>query len=257
MIFEQKYSSSKGNLYYVTASNGRKLLIDPGVSWKRLSECGLTDIEAVICGHLHKDHSRSLKDVAKAKISVYASRETLESQELLRDPNTHVVAGNTLVKLDSFQVLAFKVCHDCKEPLGYIVREKATNEYLLFAVDTNNIEYDFRKFKFSIVAIECSYDIKILQQRLDSGEVNEYYARRLISSHLEKLMTRTYLSKFCDLSKCREIHLLHLSDDNIDREATMAEFEKEFKIKTIICNTKPVKPKTLTDEQLNKYKATA
>jgi len=44
-----------------------------------------------------------------------------------------------------------------------------------------------------------------------------------------------YLDRHCDLSKCKEIHLLHLSRENIaDPEALRKEFEERYFIPTFV-----------------------
>jgi hypothetical protein len=57
-------------------------------------------------------------------------------------------------------------------------------------------------------------------------------AKRLLTSHMEKQNAMNYLQEFCDLSKCRQIHLLHCSGDNMDKEKVRIEFEKKFFIET-------------------------
>ena len=73
-----------------------------------------------------------------------------------------------------------------------------------------------------------------MQDRVDRQDINETLAKRLLLSHMEKENTKRYLREFCDLSCCRQIHLLHCSRDNIDAEAVRKEFEDEFFIETII-----------------------
>jgi len=99
---------------------------------------------------------------------------------------------------------------------------------------------------FSIVAIECSYDKEILTNRLylsnedlekeSLTRINKTLAKRLLNSHMEKQTTIEYLDKYCDLSKCRQIHLLHMSRDNIDAEKICKEIENKFFIETVICS---------------------
>ena len=37
-----------------------------------------------------------------------------------------------------------------------------------------------------------------------------------------------YIEKFCDLSKCREINLLHCSGDNLDRQQVFDAFNERL-----------------------------
>ncbi|MDO8302666.1 MAG: hypothetical protein Q7T18_05445, partial [Sedimentisphaerales bacterium] len=88
------------------------------------------------------------------------------------------------------------------------------------------------------IALECSYDKDLHQERVDTGTINESLAKRLLTSHMEKQNTIKYLAEFCDLVKCREIHLLHCSADNIDKEQARKEIEERFFIKTVIVRGK-------------------
>lgn len=242
MKFEQKYSSSSGNLYTLQTSTGKTLLIECGVPYKRLLKAlnyDLSNIEAVLLSHEHNDHSQAVIELIEAGQDVYASAGTLSALGIKENcphyRRTRAIANNTLVKLPSFQVFAFNVHHDAKEPMGFIIREPATNEFMLFATDTSHIEQRFT-YPFSIIALECSYSGEILGQRVDTQTINEELAKRLLTSHLEKGQTMRYISEFCDLSKCRELHLLHLSAENIDKEQTINEFEKRFFLRPITVN---------------------
>jgi phosphoribosyl 1,2-cyclic phosphodiesterase len=146
----------------------------------------------------------------------------------------HYISNETLTRLDSFDVLAFDVNHDAIEPLGFVVREKSTGEYMLFATDTSHISHKF-KFPFDIVAVECSYERERLESYVEDEAINESLAKRLLTSHQEQQVCIDYLQDKCDLSKCREIHLLHLSSNNIDKQGIVDIFEKQFFRKVIIC----------------------
>ena len=234
MKFEQHYSSSRGNLYTVTAANGKRLMIECGVRWRKLQKAlgyDLSGIEGCLLTHEHQDHSKAVKDVMKAGIDVYGSPGTLEACGIGYGRRAQAMLTNTAYTIGSFEVAAYDSNHDAAEPLLYTVR--CNGEYLLFATDTSHIKQRF-SIKFSVVAIGCSYDINILQERVNTKTINEEVAKRLLKSHMEKQVVMKYLSEYCDLGKCREIHLLHMSGDNIDKKATKKEFEQRYFIETII-----------------------
>lgn len=236
MTFEQYYSSSRSNLYTVTAANGKRLMLECGVRWLLLQKAlgyNLSGIDACLLTHEHADHSKAIKEVMRAGIDVFASVGTfgaLRVESNRRAKAIEAYAGITNKVFDSY---AFPIIHDAVEPFGYIVREVSTNEYLLFVPDSGYIKQRFN-IPFTIIALECSYDIEILQHRVDTQDINETLTKRLLESHAEKQTTMNYLAEFCDLSKCREIHLLHCSGDNLDKPATKKEFEKRFFIETVI-----------------------
>lgn len=204
MKFEQLYSSDYGHLYVVTSRRGKRLLIECGVAWEELVKAignRKADIEGCLLTHEHEASSRAVKDVMAAGIDVYASGGTFYALGV-KDKRAVVVEKGDLIRLmESFEVLAFEGCHDCAEPLGFVVR--CDNEFLLFdAGDTGRISRPF-KVPFAILALE------------NAGMVE-------------------YLKKSCDRSQCREVHLINLSGDNAARRSIRDEFQDRFSIKTIV-----------------------
>jgi len=238
----------------VTAANGRRLLIECGDAWDKIQKAldfKLAGIHSCLLSHEHKDHSKSVKDVIDAGIHVVCSsataaevgiRPTLaetkkwkiqESQEQFKMVHT-VKAGDLITLTDTFIVRAMSMVHDAVDPLGYRVVDTSSGDSLFFATDTSYLH--LRKDPFppqNIIAIECNYDEKILRERVHSGEVNPHLAMRLLTSHMCKRVCLRYLKYSFDLSGCREIHLLHMSASNIDREATRREFEEQLFTKVI------------------------
>lgn len=239
MKFEQIYSSSMGNLYTVTAANGRRLLLECGVSWTAILKAldyELDNIDGCLLTHEHLDHSKAVKEVMRAGIDVYASEGTfraIEDSLYLERRAKSVPHGYSydIIVVGSFHIFPFDIIHDAAEPLGYVVFNEG--EYLLFCPDSGYVKQQFN-VKFTIIALECSYDIKILENRVDTQDINETLAKRLLESHASKQTTMNYLAEFCDLSRCQAIHLLHLSRGNIDAEKTRKEVEDKFFIKTVI-----------------------
>ncbi len=232
----QYASSSRGNFYEIIAGNSKRLLLEIGLTWKNIQKFlsyNMSNIEAAFASHYHADHFKEPEKVTQAGIDVYASKSAFEFKNLLGNRRANIVEDKTLVQLNSFQVLCFGIEHDCPDTLGFVVRENATGEYLLFATDTAFVKQRFL-YPFSVIMLECSYDKEILQKRVDTGDINESLAKRLLTSHMEKQNTMKYIAEFCNLSRCQEIHLLHCSGDNIDKAQTKIECEKKFFCKTVI-----------------------
>jgi phosphoribosyl 1,2-cyclic phosphodiesterase len=238
MKFVQHYSGSSGNLYEVVADNGKRLLLDPGVSWVKVQKAlnyDLSNIIGCLISHEHKDHCGAIRVIISAGVYVHTSKGTISALRLPQERRIKTISCLKASKIDNFDIYAFNLHHDAKEPLGYVIG--CDGEYLLFAPDTSHISQRFN-IPFSIIAIECSYDKAILEARVKSEDINEELAKRLLTSHQEKQVAMNYIEKFCNLSKCREIHLLHMSGDNIDKEAARKEFEQKFFVKTIVCQRK-------------------
>jgi len=226
--FRQLYSGSSGNLYEVVAENGKRLIIDPGVTWKKLIKAldyKLDNIEGCFVTHEHKDHSRAVCECWAAGLEICSTAETFEGMDI-DSHRINILKDKDLIRFPSFEAYAFAIEHDVPT-LGFIIREKSSSEYLLFAIDTKTIVQKF-PYPFSIIALECAYDAAELTKRVEAGEVNETYARRLLTSHMERQITHKYLRECVNREKLRELHLLHLSSGNIDKRALAKEFQEEF-----------------------------
>jgi len=79
--------------------------------------------------------------------------------------------------------------------------------------------------------IECNYAKEILKKNIDRGKIPKVVANRLHSSHFELENVKEFL-KANDLSQCKAIYLMHLSDGNSD--------EARFKHEIMALTGKPV-----------------
>ena len=236
MRFDQYFSSSSGNLYAVTSRSGRRLMIECGVLWKKLQRAlgyDLRGIDACLLSHAHADHSKSVREVLQAGINVYTSQGTLTALGIECERRVRPVEPGKAFFLDGFTIYPFQTHHDAVCPLGFLVSDTEVPRSLLFATDTSHITQRFT-VPFNIVAIECSYDRDVLAKRVETNDINQALAKRLLTSHMEWRTTETYLDQFCDLSRCEQIHLLHMSGDNIVKERIQDYIQRKFFIETVI-----------------------
>jgi phosphoribosyl 1,2-cyclic phosphodiesterase len=205
MRFEALASSSSGNAYIVSDSDTR-ILLECGVSHKKLQKLSgfsLSDFSGCLVSHEHKDHSKSVADLIGRGMEVYMSQGTAEALE---------TEGVTLIEhmeqfnVGSLDIVPFTTFHDAREPLGFLVKSRVDGDVLAFATDTVNLRYKFPGM--NILAIEANYDKNILERCEKMPEKVRY---RITNSHMEIDTLCDYLRSL-DLSQCREIHLLHLSD---------------------------------------------
>ena len=103
-------------------------------------------------------------------------------------------------------IRSFTTFHDAAEPLGFLIKSRIDGDVLAFATDTVNLRYKFPGL--NILAIEANYDREILER---CDKLPEKVRHRITNSHMEIDTLCDYLRSL-DLSKCREIYLLHLSD---------------------------------------------
>lgn len=219
MKFISLGSSSHGNAYLV--DDGRTvILIECGLSYRRLGkmvrEAGyqLSGLSAVLISHEHKDHARCWDKLAGHGFPLYASHGTIKAlgAEGQITPLAPDVGQDmsTPVQIGTYDVLAFRTFHDALEPVGFLIRSRADGEKLAFATDTGNLRYQFPGL--TMLAIEANYQEEILSQ---CTRMPEATVKRIRHTHMEIGCLCGYLSTL-DLSRCREVYLLHLSDASSD-----------------------------------------
>ena len=216
MKFNSFASSSHGNVYTVSDAE-TTLLVECGLTYKKLQKAVGFDISrfaACLVSHSHLDHSRAVLELINRGIPVYMSygeAEALGCADLVQ-----VVEHMEQFKVGSFDIVPFTTFHDAAEPLGFLIKSRADGDVLAFATDTVNLRYRFPGL--NILAIEANYDKCILEL---CEKLPEKVRHRITNTHMEIDTLCDYLRSL-DLSECREIHLLHLSDSTSHEEKFIA-----------------------------------
>jgi phosphoribosyl 1,2-cyclic phosphodiesterase len=215
-------SSSKGNCYHVTDGK-TPLLLECGINYREIQKhlnFKMSSVAGCLVTHEHKDHSKSVNDVAKAGIDVYMSGGTKKATGSTGH-RIKVVEPKKQFKIGTWSILPFEVEHDVSEPLGFLLVNEA-GEKLLFATDTYYIRYKFKGLTH--IMIETNYSKEILDENIASGRVPQIMKKRLIRSHFSLENVKEFF-KANDLSKVEEVWLIHLSDNNSDEERFKREIQ--------------------------------
>ena len=219
MRFDSFASSSAGNLYTVTDDDGHRLAIECGMSMARMRETldfKLAQLDGVLVSHSHDDHCRAARDIMRAGgTHVYASHQTLKAIE--SGYLGRVLSPGIVEQIGAFHVLPFETHHDTPGSLGFVVLSQG--DALLFAIDTSHVPVNF--VGLTHIALECNFALDLLR------ESHAEHRTRVVKNHLGLDRVVEYLSS-CDLSKVRQIHLLHLSDAHSDE----ARFQKTIESAT-------------------------
>ena len=205
MKFQSLASSSSGNAYIVS-DNDTRILLECGVSLKnlqKLSGFSLSEFQACLVSHEHKDHAKAVAYLISRGMVVYMSQGTAEA---LETDAVQLIENMEQFNVGSLDIVPFTTFHDAAEPLGFLIKSRVDGDVLAFATDTVNLRYKFPGL--NILAIEANYDKNILERCEKMPEKVRY---RISNAHMEIDTLCEYLRSL-DLSECREIHLLHLSD---------------------------------------------
>lgn len=182
--------------------------------WDKISGCLVT--------HEHKDHAKSVADLAKLGIDIYASKGTFDGiGNISHFHRCNIISAGKQFRTATYIIMPFETKHDCNEPLGFLIYSTVTFERLMFATDTYYIPNTFKHL--NIIMVECNYSEEIMQERIEKGYLNKSLALRIQQSHFALENVIDFL-KANDLHEVTEIYLLHLSSDNSDAEM----FKKEI-----------------------------
>ena len=228
-------SSSRGNLYRVVSDSFRtQLLIECGLPIKDIRKClgtQMNKIDGVLISHEHKDHSRAIHEFLKMGIDIYTGKGTLTAIEAEKSPYVHSVKSQEVINVGDITILPFKTNHDAAEPLGFMLRDEA--DIVMFATDTYNVEYKLNGA--TKLMIECNHSYEIIDKKVAAGTLNKKQAERLVKSHFSLENLKNWL-KLNDLTRLREIYLLHLSKTNADPVQFKKEIEELTGVPTYIAD---------------------
>lgn len=204
-------SSSKGNCYYIDSET--PLLLDAGMAVKKIQHSigfKLSGVGGCLVTHQHGDHASGVKDLIKAGIDCYMNQATCDVLRV-SSHRVKVIAPMQQIKIKEWSILAFPLEHDV-DNLGYLLSNGA--EKILYITDTS-----YCRFKFNGVTrllIEANYSYEILKQHIENNQTTGK-ENRLINTHFALEDVKEFLLAN-DLSKLKEIILIHLGDGNSDAE---------------------------------------
>lgn len=236
MWIEPLASSSAGNSYIISDGVSR-IMIDCGIDFTELkikTNFFNPRIDGCLISHSHGDHSKSVGKLLKFGIRCYMSAETCSEIE----KGAHV--GNTFVShikhnenfnIGTFSIKPLLLNHDV-HCLGFYIYSSETKESLFFATDTYMITYRFKQLDY--IMVEANYDLSIVNYQIATGEYESVAKERLMKSHMEINSTLLWLKKQ-NLSGCKRIYLLHLSNGSSDKDKFKQLIIEETGIPVTVC----------------------
>ena len=227
-------TGSSGNCY-ILEEDGRALLIECGVPFKDIQAAlnfDLLKVDACIISHEHKDHCKSLNQVAGAGIPICASKGTFDMLGVSFELRDIIAEHGKKFWINNWSFIPFTVEHDAKEPLGFIVNTPGAKN-VLFITDTYKVKWDLYPNNFDLIMIESNYDEDMIQGKSDI--VN----KRRLRSHFSIQNAIDYLGKL-DLTETKQIMLTHLSDGVSDERKFKQLTEAAFGIPTVVADKNTV-----------------
>lgn len=203
-------TSSQGNCSVIESQDGHLLVIDAGIRYRT--------VDKVIGYRLH---TKYFSEFSKSNIISCIGINTMNDMCMcpLRNEQVHYFSNNRKIELDGFVVVSLEMIHTNSdgtpcECYGFLILDKSTGEKMLWVTDSQYIKNKFPPLDF--YCIECNF----FEQNDYEGEldyIEKSVEQRRVQSHMSFESCVKFL-KQQNLSKCKEIHLLHLSTKMDDKE---------------------------------------
>lgn len=230
-IFLYSLFSGSGGNCYVVGDGETKMLVDVGVSARRVEQAldgiglSLDDISAIFVTHEHIDHVKGLETIEKhRKIPVHMTEGT--ARAFITDasspifPALYAHRGNFSVEIGDFKIKSFSVPHDAADPVGYIFEKDGVR--VGFATDTGYVSREVEENLVGCRAavIESNHDVCALMM----GPYPPYLKARIASEdgHLSNI-DAAILAKKLAVGGARSLMLAHLSRENNEPHLALCE----------------------------------
>ncbi|MGL5084450.1 MAG: MBL fold metallo-hydrolase [Clostridium sp.] len=217
MKITQFASGSSGNCYLLDNGNSQ-LMLECGITIKKIKEhmnFNFSKLKGCLVTHEHQDHSKSMEELTKFGINIYASSGTFYDSINI---NYKTIKAHSKFNIDEWEIYPFDTVHDCKEPLGFLIR--SLEETLLFVTDTKYIKYKFKNLNYIMIECNHSYELVIENKNMSFSQ-----KKRTLESHFSIDNVLEFL-KSNDLSNVEQINLLHFSDRNSDKQDFLNKVKK-------------------------------
>ena len=146
-------------------------------------------------------------------------------------------AGRIKTVAAETRVYPFSVEHDAEDSLGFVIYTDM--EMILFVNDCKYFAEDLSKQKFDYIFIESNYDGQVIhfayeaaKDQKNKNDIDRY--ERLLNSHMSIKHTCDHLKKL-DLSNCKGIFLMHLSDRHANPNLFKQRVSKQFLKPCFVC----------------------
>lgn len=205
MILRCLASGSNGNCYLLQREN-ETLILDCGIDIKKIKKglnWNVSNIAGVLCTHVHKDHSLSVKDFENMGIPVFKLYDKTKACPLK-------------IRYGSFDIQAFKLPHNGTPNYGYFI--KALGHKILYLTDFEYCPYVFKKQEVNHILVECNY-----QQELVDRDLPQYEHKIKGHCSLETCKNFIIANK---TNALRNVILCHLGAETTIAEECVAEVQK-------------------------------
>lgn len=208
-------TGSTGNCYTLTSNSGEILILDCGIPIKDIKKglnWNIKDVVGVLCTHRHLDHSKSLDDLKKMSIPVFAPYQRIYNK---KNYGGFTIYPFPLQTLDGNWTHTDANGEPC--PIyGFLIAHPEMGR-MLYITDTELIKWRFKDINHILLGVNYDKDL------VDKD--NDPKTRHVFRGHLS-------IDTACDFVKAnysdslQNVIMCHLSSENADKDSFIEKMKK-------------------------------
>ena len=230
-------SGSKGNATYIE-SNGTKILVDMGITYKQLKlrlstlELSPDNLNGVLITHEHTDHVQGI-DVLLKRVDTkcYITEDTYNSLYLkvkqnVKEDQISFITPHKSFHINDIEILPISISHDAEDAVGYIIY--AEGKKIVYITDIGYLPVKDVEVlsNADLYVFESNYDITMLftserpfylKQRIDS-----------VKGHMSNNDSAYNMTKLIG-ENTKQIVLAHPSRECNNPEVAINTYDEVFK----------------------------
>lgn len=209
-------SSSAGNCYTLTSNSGETLILDCGIPIKEIKkglDWNIRNVVGCIVSHTHSDHSKSVDDLNRMGIPVFAPYRSLKP----------MIIGDYRLKIQAFDLTTVdgRWTHTNADGsecpcYGFLITHPEMGK-MLYITDTELIKWRFKDINHILLGV--NYD-KDLIDRDNTGKANHVFRGHL------SIDTACDFVKVNRSDSLQNVIMCHLSAENADRDSFIEKMKK-------------------------------
>lgn len=215
-------SSSSGNCYLIKSDN-TALLVDAGISGKKIiesldeTETPLEYIKGVLITHEHVDHVKSVRVLSKklCETRIYANDKTWKNMDCqVAEEKMASFVTDQPFEIGDIRIKPFRISHDAVEPVGFTFT--CQDKQLSIVTDTGYVTEEIYEHvkDADLLVLESNHDESMLKM----GRYPWNVKQRILGEegHLSNEAAGECLCRILNEgeAKKRQVLLAHLSSEN-------------------------------------------
>ncbi|MCX6741956.1 MAG: MBL fold metallo-hydrolase [Candidatus Pacearchaeota archaeon] len=214
-------SGSSGNAFYVENENQQGVLIDLGISAKKVVERlalikrSPENIKSIFVTHEHSDHVKGVDVFARNfGVPIFLTKETSEKCFVCSDEKLiNFIKNKETVRVCGMDIRAFPKSHNCADPVSYSIFSKRENRTVSVITDMGHACKNVCEAvsDSNSLFIESNHDSEML-----SNGPYPHFLKKWISSdigHMSNFQTSICILEYA-CSNLKTVVLSHLSEVN-------------------------------------------